>query len=328
MQNDKLNLVCELHNQGVISLHGAQRNEYLQGQVTIDVNKITENKARRGCHCDFKGKTWSVFTAVEHQEQFLLSTAKGCLESSLAQLKKYGVFSKVDIVDASDQFSTFAIMGKQAADTLLTLFPELPEGNLSAVSGELGSIVNLQSGDTPSLCHTYVALLNEKGKQALLDAAADYVSSDSSLWEQHCIASAIAEVKDETVNEFVPQMLNMQTLDAIDFDKGCYMGQETVARTKFLGRNKRASYILKTNEILDLSLLQAGSSLEKQAGENWRSGGTILRSTVVDATDLPSKRGTWILAVLANDTQVEDVLRCKEQNQYTFSVQALPYELD
>ena len=113
-------------------------------------------------------------------------------------------------------------------------------------------------------------------------------------------------------------MMNLHVLDAISFEKGCYMGQEVVARTKFLGKNKRAAFILETDQATEI---KPGDNLESQAGENWRRGGTVLRSCSVD-------QHTMILAVLANDTEVGATLRLKDKPDVLFEVLPLPYSLE
>jgi folate-binding protein YgfZ len=136
-------------------------------------------------------------------------------------------------------------------------------------------------------------------------------------WEIDDIRSGLADVREATSNEYVPQMLNLQVLNAIDFEKGCYMGQEVVARTKYLGRNKRAGFILYTDRPLDDL---TGQQLEYQIGENWRPGGKVLRSGA-------DHQQTWIFAVLANDTINGSVFRLKSQNQIVFTVQEQPYNI-
>ena len=142
-------------------------------------------------------------------------------------------------------------------------------------------------------------------------------TDDNQLWEIADINAGLGDIRETTINEYVPQMLNLQIMNAIDFEKGCYMGQEVVARTKYLGRNKRAGFILKTQTATnDLS----GEQLEYQIGENWRPGGKILRS----GTDAGQ---TWIFAILANDTQQGSAFRVKSSPNIIFIAQALPYPL-
>ena len=115
-------------------------------------------------------------------------------------------------------------------------------------------------------------------------------------------------------------MFNMQALDAIDFKKGCYMGQEVVARTKYLGKNKRATYRLIATTESDSLTVEPSATLEKAIEDNWRRGGTVVHAANVE-------NNLSLLAVLSNDTQVGDVLRLKEFPDALFTVAELPYEL-
>jgi folate-binding protein YgfZ len=308
--------IVKLNSLGCITFSGPQAKDYLQGQVTVDITKMASNAARFGAHCDFKGKAWSVFTALLSNDVFHLIMRKSAVEKSLSEFKKYGVFSKVDIQQSSEELSFFGVSGNATVSSIHSLFTDLSDQHLSVTNNEFGSAVCLNRSSP-----RYILALNLAGSALLnkLTNADNY--ADESHWEAMDILDGIPYVEAQTSNQFVPQMLNLQAVAGIDFDKGCYMGQETVARTKFLGRNKRASYIL-VHEGVDISEpLNPGDSLEKQAGENWRSGGTVLQSSVLNDK-------TVAFAVLANDTQTGDVLRLKASPEYTFEVSALPYKLD
>jgi hypothetical protein len=314
--SSKNEFIAKLNSLGCITFSGPQAKDYLQGQVTVDVTKMAANAARFGAHCDFKGKAWSVFTALVSNDVFHLIMRKSALEKSLSEFKKYGVFSKVDIQQSSEELSFFGVSGNATLSAINSLFADLNDQHLSVTSNEFGSVICLNRS-TPR----YILALNLAGSALLskLTNADNY--EDESHWEALDIFDGIPYVEAQTSNQFVPQMLNLQAVAGIDFDKGCYMGQETVARTKFLGRNKRASYILIHQEVGISEALNPGDALEKQAGENWRSGGTVLQSAVF-------KDKTLVFAVLANDTQTGDVLRLKTLPEYTFEVSALPYKLD
>jgi folate-binding protein YgfZ len=308
--------IAKLNQLGCVTFSGPQATEYLQGQITVDVKKMHENAARIGAHCDFKGKTMSVFTAVLSSNVYHLIMRKSAIEKSLAEFKKYGVFSKVDIQQAVPEMSFFGISGKATLDALKSLFAELNEQHLSVLSNEFGSAICINIS-TPR----YILALNSDGLALFSKLTNVATYQDENHWEAMDIIDGIPYIEAQTNNEFVPQMLNLQSVDGIDFDKGCYMGQETIARTKFLGRNKRASYIL-IHQGVDASIeLTPGDALEKQAGENWRSGGTVLQSAVLNDA-------TLLFGVLANDTQTGDVLRLKAFPEQQFTVSALPYKLD
>lgn len=314
--SSKNEVIVKLNSLGCITFSGPQAADYLQGQVTVDVKKMAANAARLGAHCDFKGKAWSVFTALVSNDDFHLIMRKSALEKSLSEFKKYGVFSKVDIQQTGEELGFFGVSGSATMSAIDALFPELNEQHLSVTSNEFGSAICFNKST-----QRYILVLNLAGSTLLRKLTDPDNYSDESHWEAMDIVDGIPYVEAQTSNQFVPQMLNLQAVAGIDFDKGCYMGQETVARTKFLGRNKRASYILIHQGVAMSEALNPGEALEKQAGENWRSGGTVLQSAVLNDK-------TLAFAVLANDTQTGDVLRLKALPEHTFEVSALPYKLD
>ncbi|AWL12463.1 tRNA-modifying protein YgfZ [Saliniradius amylolyticus] len=306
------NLLCPLPQLGLIFLQGEEQIQYLQGQITNDANQMSHDTALLAAHCDFKGKSWSLFHGFLWQDQSVLVGHRGGLAASLPELKKYGVFSKVDIRDTSDQFRLYGGHGQELEQWLQLQFGSLPEKHLEVSASEHGAIIRF---DQPR--PRYLLMLTPQLADTLETALADSVA-DSALWQALDIQAGLPQVTDATSNEFVPQMMNVHALDGINFKKGCYMGQEVVARTKFLGRNKRAAFILKGEGRHELN---PGDTLELQLGENWRRGGTVLSCAPLTAE-------TWLLAVLAKDTESDAVLRSKANPEQQFSVQPLPYKLD
>ena len=322
---DHQNFVARLDEMAVISVTGPQATEYLQGQLTIDLGRVTDSRARFGAHCDFKGKTWSVFTIVSIKDGYELIMPKECVGKSLPELKKYGVFSKVEITDSPTHPIFFGLSGSDNIALAKNMFPELSSEHLSKAENANGVAICINLS-----APKYLLMLSHSGSEhfdALIkestrpERMSDAGQND---WNAAMILDGIANLNSATSNEFVPQMLNLQLLSGIDFDKGCYMGQETVARTKFLGRNKRATYLLVGDATSDSLTIADGTPLEKQIGENWRSGGTLLQAASTSA----NSGKVLALAVLSNDTDLGSVLRLKEHPEQSFTVEALPYTLD
>lgn len=293
---------------GVLQITGEERVKYLQGQVTADIQKLTPNKMLLACHCDFKGKTWSVNYALDWQGSILLLPSQSALTQSMAELNKYGVFAKVDISEQTDNWQITGGAGEQFEQGIIKLFDSLPEDNHSVISNEHGLVIAFSSP-----VKRYLVLQPKSAEQQL---ECD-LSDSANLWEVQDIQAGIADIHSSTANEFVPQMMNLHCIDAIDFEKGCYMGQEVIARTKYLGRNKKAGFIL-VSDVPNPNLV--GEPLEFEIEGNWRPGGKILRS----GTD---QKQTWIFAVLANDTTVGSTFRLKSKPEVLFTTHALPYEL-
>ncbi|MFQ3197304.1 MAG: folate-binding protein YgfZ [Paraglaciecola sp.] len=304
------NFLTRLTNQGIIEVDGEQRISYLQGQVTADMQELSGDKSLLGCHCDFKGKAWNIFYAAQFGESALLIGHKESLMASFVQLQKYAVFAKVGL-SISEDWVCLAGAGEKLESLIEERFTQLPTGDRQTVSNAQGLVMAIQAP-----IKRYMLVLTAKAAQEVVDHY-DQELADTSLWELLDIQAGIPQLQESTSNEFVPQMMNVQALEGISFNKGCYMGQEVVARTKFLGKNKRAAVILKAEEAASVV---AGDILESPAGDNWRKGGTVLRAAQLNSQ-------TWLLAVVANDTVIGSVMRLKSHPDSVFTVQNLPYSL-
>ena len=305
-------LICQLASLGIISIIGEDATSYLQGKVTNDVDQLNSTHAQLGCHCDFKGKTWNIFYALGGQQHIDLICHQQSLTDSLAELKKYGVFSKVDFSDSSSNYEILGLMGKEAETALLELVGSLPDNHLHVSKNQDLYVMRI---DLPS--PRYLVVANKQVAQVLLSALKQYEQPED-LWNSLDIVAGIANIQTATSAEFVPQMMNMHALGAISFEKGCYMGQEVVARTKYLGKNKRSAFVLVSP---DTSSIEAGDTLEVKAGDNWRRSGTVLRSAIQDGK-------TWVLAVLPKDTELDAALRAKTNPNQEFALEPLPYDVE
>lgn len=307
--------IISLAEYGAIAVQGAEQSKYLQGQVTCDVNTLTDNNLLLGGHCDAKGKVFSVFRLINRQNIHLLLQPKTSISQSLAELKKFGVFAKVTIEQTTD-LAFYAVAGKNATTILHQQFVELPN-SLTPV---------LQVGST-----TIVYLAGKLKRYLIIDEAkvAEKIINDfalvtysQALWDLIEINEGFPLLAPETVASYVPQMLNLQAIHGISFTKGCYLGQETVARMQYLGKNKRALFSLKSKSANnELITLQAGDIIEQQLGENWRKAGDILASYISDD-------GIYYLqAVLASDIDNTTNLRIKNHENSALSLVELPYNL-
>ena len=312
------NYYCNLGSLSAIHLVGEQTDSYLQGQVSVNMELLSDTNALLACHCDFKGKMWNANYILRYAGGVDFLAKKSALNACINELKKYGVFSKVDIEDVSADREFIGLGGVDGDDikTLLSKhFEGISEQHRSVVSNELGWVLTLNSSNAIRFICSF-----PKDSPALHELREQITEYPESFWDALDIVDGIGPIVDATSNEFVPQMFNMQALDAIDFNKGCYMGQEVVARTKYLGKNKRAAYILKSNSARDSNstLPASGDILEKAVGENWRRGGTIVHVSHFDGV-------LYVLAVLSNDSEAGEQLRVKQQPDLILTIDDLPY---
>lgn len=300
-----------LDNISAISLTGEEQNKYLQGQVTCDVNSANENSLLNGAHCDAKGKIFSAFRFIIRDSKNLLIQPKNTLAASIAELKKFGVFAKVEIAEASN-INFIAICGVDAHIALKAQFSVLPT-QVSPVEQSGSTTLVFIDGNIPRyLLIDEQSVLEEKINSLNLPVFSHAV------WNLLEITEGYPVLSDDAISSYVPQMLNLQATNAISFTKGCYLGQETVARMQYLGKNKRALYSLQGS--ID-SVLPDSLVIEKQLGENWRKAGDVLAYYKSDDGEL------YIQAVLSSDTDETTSLRLKDVNNTTLTLNSLPYSL-
>ncbi|KGJ95586.1 tRNA-modifying protein YgfZ [Colwellia psychrerythraea] len=302
--------LIELSEFGAITLSGEEQSKYLQGQVTCDVNSSTESNLLVGAHCDAKGKVFSVFRLINRSSTHLLLQPTASIEASLKELKKFGVFAKVTI-DKTEDLGFIALVGKQASGLLQQEFSQVPDSLTPVVQVGSTSLVYL-CGDQPR----YIIIDEHNNITALRDKLALPTYSQS-VWDLLEITQGFPILNASTSGHYVPQMLNLQAINGISFTKGCYLGQETVARMQYLGKNKRALFCLKSQ--LDQPF-QVDDVIEKQLGENWRKAGDTLAHYQADD-------GSCVIqAILANDGE-QPSLRIASQANSVVTNQTLPYSL-
>ncbi|MGR5436958.1 tRNA-modifying protein YgfZ [Vibrio owensii] len=295
-----------LDNLGMITMVGDDKKSYLHGQVTCDVVSLEKDQSMLGAHCDAKGKVWSVFRLFHHNDGYAMVQPKSAIEVELNEIKKYAVFSKVTIEESSDV--VLGVAGENADAFISTLNAD--SGDVRTVEG--GTAVKVASN------RWLLALTAEAAQSLVEDSQATLTTHE--LWTRFDIEAALPYVAADAQNEHIPQALNVQALGGISFTKGCYTGQETVARAKYRGTNKRAMYIVKgaTAEALGESAIE----LERSVGENWRSVGALLTHYQF------SDNQAMGLIVLPNNLDDDTRLRLVAQPECEWEIAALPYSLD
>lgn len=306
--------LMSLDEWALVAVQGKDSTSYLQGQLTLDVAALDAAQHRPAAHCDAKGKMWSNLRLFHRGEGYAYLVRRNLRDQQITELKKYAVFSKVTIA-ADDDAVLLGVAGFQARAALADLFPALPDAATPVVQQAESTL--LWFGE-PAERFLLVTTLDQANalKEKL---AGEAQLNDSTQWLALDIAAGIPVIDSATSAQLIPQATNLQALDAISFKKGCYTGQEMVARAKFRGANKRALYWLAGNAS---SVPAAGSSLELQMGDKWRRTGTVLSGVQLDDGSV------WVQVVMNNDLEPESVLRVEGDEGGRLTIQPLPYSLE
>jgi len=298
-----------LNSVSAISLSGEEQAKYLQGQVTCDVNNLAQEKLLTGAHCNAKGKVFSAFRLIERNKEYLLIQPSSSIAQSLSELQKFGVFAKVEISQASD-LNFLAIAGNNASAKMAELFEQVPDTLTPVVESDSTTLIYIAGK-----INRYLIIADDE-RLANISATFDFPVFHDKVWQLLEITEGFPMLSEQNIAEYVPQMLNLQAINGISFTKGCYLGQETVARMQYLGKNKRALYSL----IGKTSNVTAGDIIEKKIGDNWRKAGDVLSAYQA------SNEQTNIQAILANDVEPSTELRIKEQVS-KLTITPLPYTI-
>ncbi|MGL6316879.1 tRNA-modifying protein YgfZ [Vibrio sp. WXL103] len=297
--------LCHLNQLGLITLSGDDRKSYLQGQVTCDVVSLATEQSTLGGHCDAKGKLWSAFRLFHHGETYAMLQPQSAVDKELAELKKYAVFSKVTI--------------EVSQDTLLGVIGDQAEQFVDQLSEDRGDVRQITGGTAVKVGQQRWLLALEPTQAGELAKLHPSLWVDSALWTLMDIREAQPVVEDFMQNEHIPQALNLHAVGGISFSKGCYTGQETVARAKYRGMNKRQMVIVQstTAETLEQEVI-----LERSVGENWRALGRLLcHYQFADGRVIG-------LAIVPNNLEPDTQLRLAQQAESHWQLLPLPYSLD
>ncbi|MEE8057368.1 MAG: folate-binding protein [Pseudomonadales bacterium] len=233
------NLIAPLTHYGLLAVNGPDSAKFLQGQTTCNLNEIDDHNSRPGSYCTPKGRMVTSFhIARSDSEHYYLRMHRSLVASSKAVLAKYIVFSNAEQTIANNDYLIVGIYGDKAAASISQSFGTRPTNLNGSVTS--GGNIAIQR-DEASKCYecwiqsTEIATLWPKLSEGL-------ILQGSKTWELLMIRSGQGEVTEATVEMFIPQMLNYHITGAVNFTKGCYTGQEIVARMQYRGKLKRRMY--------------------------------------------------------------------------------------
>ena len=218
-----------LSHLGVIRAQGEDAARFLHNQLTQDFMLLPPDRARLAALCTPKGRMLASFVGIAQSPgDILLVTARDLLATTLKRLSMFVLRSKVKLVDATADFSLQGLAGDAARRAL----NGSPEPWSKRVAGAAQMVALYPADDCPRAL--WVAAAGES-----LPEAAE-LPLDAWLWGE--VRSGVATVTAPVVEAFVPQMLNYESVGGVNFKKGCYPGQEVVARSQFRGTLKRRAY--------------------------------------------------------------------------------------
>jgi folate-binding protein YgfZ len=299
---------CPLSHEGVLAVRGVDASKFLQGQLTCNLDYLSEAKATLGARCTQKGRMQSSFRILLEGDGVLLAMASELIEAQLLDLKKYAVFSKSKLTDESASWVRFGLSHGDAA--LASLGLELPQDTDSVVRAN--DLIAIRV--SPARAELWVRA--EQADDIRNRLAAQLPEGSLNDWLLGQIRAGIGQVFGQTREEFIPQMINLQAVGGVSFKKGCYTGQEIVARMQYLGKLKRRLYRL---TLEDNDVPEPGIELFSPVHAS--SAGNVVLAARTGS-------GVELLAVLQADAVENGNIRLGNPEGQALLLSELPYMLD
>ncbi len=277
-------VIADLSHLGLIAVYGEDAAAFLQGQFTGDVRQVDSGHSQLSAYCSPKGRMLANFRIFMRGDRYFLCLPRTLVEGTVKRLRMFVLRAKVTLEDASDSLVRIGFSGPQSESELRAYLGNLPPQVDEAVQAKDLTAIRLP-GPHPRF-EIHGELEPMKKLWTTLDVHAAPVGRDP--WELLDIRAGLPMVYEQTADAFVPQMTNLQVLGGVNFKKGCYTGQEVVARMQYLGKLKRRMYRARVD-----------ASEQPQPGDGVFAEGSNGQSTgkVVSARRAPDG-GFELLAVL------------------------------
>lgn len=234
--NRPADAIVRLDDEVLFRVSGKDPRKFLHGQLTQSLDEVTPAKARRAAACNPKGRAYALMLLAEFEGDFLFSLPTAIAEDVRTQLNKFLMLFRGTAMSVLDDARLYGIWGQQAAASLASEAHTLAQPG-DALTLPQGKLIRTQ--DTAEGCARY-EFWQLNGDE--ITYAGDCASPAD--WAAAEISAGIIRLTPESQGQFVPQMLNWQHLDGIHFKKGCYTGQEVIARMHYLGQLKKSLFRL------------------------------------------------------------------------------------
>ena len=226
-------MICFLHNRSLIKISGEDSELFLQSQFSNDIKKIHDNEIQINAYCQHQGKIMALIWVFIKNDSFYLSLPLELKEFVLSKLNMYKLMSKVNIEDLSSQIYQYGVLDKK-------------------IDGSMKLTNNLS-------IYTSRKILES--------------NCDINFWEKTCIDNNLPDIYLSTSEQFIPQSLNLDINEfGVSFTKGCYPGQEVVARMHYLGKPKRRLFRFVSDFKVSI-----GDSINVKNSKSLKSSGIVIR---------------------------------------------------
>jgi len=294
--SDELSLTMILLEEwSLIYIEGCDSKKYLQNQLTIDLNLLSNTHHTLCAHCNFNGKVWSTMHLFHYEQGYGYIQRKSISKIQVKEIYKYSIFSKIKIHEL-DNMCLIGFAGLNVRSFLSNFFVDMPNETCPVIHEDNKTILWYDKPSERFLLILSVAdfvIFKRKIKENIF-------FNNSKQWLLLDIEAGFPIIDEICSAKFTPQAINLDKLKAISFKKGCYYGQETIARIFFKKLNKRfLCSLISTGHIFP----EIGSVIETQINNKWFNIGILLSIVHVKLEEI------YIQVVLYKSVDINNVFR-------------------
>ena len=274
---------------GIIDVRGEDAATFLQGQLTNDIRALSPGTSQLSGYCDPKGRLLAILRIfMTAEQQYHLIVTRDILEATQQRLQRYVLMSRVEITDASSRLIGIGLHGPRARELCARLCDPPPEAVGAVCHADGLHCLRIEDAHAPRFVF-YAPVETAASVWEELDVRAAPIGAPA--WAYLDIVAGIPTIHEATLEAFVPQHVDLDRLGGVSFDKGCYTGQEIVARLHYRGQSKRHLYRLWTAG--DVDACHPGTAVLDKPGEDGQAIGTI-----VDCQAAPDGRTVALASLL------------------------------
>ncbi|QYF93135.1 folate-binding protein [Massilia sp. PAMC28688] len=311
--------VAVIDDQGLIAVTGDDAASFLHSQLTNDVKQLGEQEARLAGYCTPKGRLQATFLMWNSAGTIYLQLPRAIQAPLQKRLSMFVMRAKAALSDATGNSATQVVLGfggVRAAAVLEQQFGALPAAPFAKIDHASGTLIRLPDAfGAPR----FQWITSEQAAMAAWPALSTALTpAGNDAWQLSSIHAGVPQVTLKTQEQFVPQMINFELLGGVNFKKGCYPGQEIVARSQYLGKLKRRTAIAS----IDAASAQAGDEVFDVSDPGQPCG------MVVNAAPNGSGSGSDVLVEMKLAALDQGDIRLGSADGAPLRFQPMPYPLD
>lgn len=231
--------LCKLTQFALISAVGVDAAQFLHSQLTNDIKSLPQNRACLAGYCSNKGRLLAslLIWKSDQPDTIMLQVPSELQEAFQKRLQIFVLRSKLKLNHVTDTNAMLGVLGEDTAAQLTEWFPKLPEKPYDVIHSLAGVLIRLADAD--NIARYQWILTNQLLEEVWPTVGTRIPVLAPQVWSLSEIHAGIPQITLATQEKFVPQMVNYDLIGGVNFKKGCYPGQEIVARTHYLGKQKR-----------------------------------------------------------------------------------------